>query len=78
MSEKVWIFHSDKNELSQFCLGRDVSEATVIEYLIAHYLDDLEDVFPIVNDPEEERRALEDMKDDLRYERLVEERMGVL
>ena len=74
MSEKVWIFQGDKNELSQFCLGRDVGEATVVEYLIAHYLDDLEDVFPIVNDPEEEKNILADM----RYERLVDERMGIL
>lgn len=72
MSEKVWIFHCNQQELSQWVQGRDVSEATVIEYLIEHYLDELDTVFPREDDPEYDR----DIKADLRYERLVDERMG--
>ena len=72
MSEKIWIFHYDKLELSQWVMGRDVSEATVIEYLIAHYLADLDSVFPLVTDPEDEK----DIKADLAYERKQDERMG--
>ncbi len=74
MSEKVWVFHCDKMTLSQWVQNRDVSEADVIEYLIEHYLEDLEDVFPEMEDPENDLN----IKADMRYERLVDERMGVL
>jgi len=72
MSEKTWVFHCDQLELSQWVMGRDVSEATVIEYLIAHYLDDLDSVFPLITDPEDEKN----IKADLIYERKQDERMG--
>lgn len=72
MSKELWIYHSDKITLQQWCKERDCCEAEVIEYLISNYLEDLEDVFPKVDDPENDRN----IKSDLKYERLVDERMG--
>ena len=63
--EKQWIYHSDKMTLTDFVRRRDVTEADVIEYLISNYLEDLEDVFPETEDPENDLN----IKADMRYER---------
>ena len=73
MSEKLWVYHCDKITLSQFAEDRDISEADIIEYLIEHYLGELESVFPKVEDPENDLN----IKADLRYERNQDERMGM-
>lgn len=69
--EKQWIYHSDKMTLTDFVRRRDVTEADVIEYLISNYLEDLEDVFPETEPPENDKY----IKADLRYEELVDRRL---
>ena len=73
MIEKVWIYHCDKLRLENFVEDRDICEADVIEYLIDQHFDELEKVFPKVDeDPDNDRN----IKADLAYERKQDERMG--
>lgn len=65
------IYDSDKRKLADWVRGRDVSEADVIEYLIDHYLNDLEYEFPRVVYSED------GIREDLIYERKQDERMGM-
>ena len=70
MGEKKWIYDSDKERLTKWIRGRDVCEADVIEYLVDHFLKELEYEFPRVVYSEE------GIREDLRYERKQDERMG--
>ena len=73
MRETVWVYHYDKKRLSEWIKDRDVCEADVIEYLIDQHLDDLNSVFPKVEDPDNDLN----IKADLDYERRQDERMGM-
>ena len=72
MSEKRWIYDCDKQRLTDWIRGRDVEEADVIEYLVDHYLKDLEYEFPRAVNEDEDMS----IRTDLRYERKQDERMG--
>ena len=71
MSEKTWIYESEKKRLTEWIRGRDVGEADVIECLIDRFLKELEYEFPKVVYSEE------GIREDLIYERKQDERMGM-
>ena len=66
--EKIWIYHCDKMLLSQWVQNRDVTEADVIERLLDDHLEELEDIFPVTEDPENDLN----IKADMRYERKLD------
>lgn len=64
------IDQDDINTLEDFCLDRDVTPAEVVHRLLEDYLDDMAYVYPVDVDDE-------GIRADLRYERLVDERLGI-
>ena len=60
----------DELEIEEFCRGRNVSPTEVIHVLVSEYLDELEDRYPEETDEE-------GIREDLRYERLCDERLGI-
>lgn len=64
------IEQDDINTLEDFCIDRDITPSEVVHELIANYLDDLAYLYPVNKDDE-------GIRADLRYERLLDERLGI-
>ena len=73
MFENLLVDKSVKYELIHWCNGRHCAPTDVIERLMEDHLDELEDVFPKDEDPEND----ENVKGDLKYERNLDYMYGM-
>jgi hypothetical protein len=64
------IEQDDINTLEDFCIDRDITPSEAVHELIENYLEDLAYLYPVHTDNE-------GIRADMRYERLVDERLGI-